>query len=515
LDGAGADAQDVTAATCKVVHANGQPVTPDELAKLDDPVAKRILRGGCPQTLNGMFDALAKSPDCKQGSFSSHLVSEHSVLTGKPDVYRGVVSQDCSGGTDHDLFLSVFGIDPTAADLPQDGTELIGRATSGVFDFYVHENATWKFMGTSADAVSGGYTCGEKGDCEPNAAQKARCWACHESGGLNMKEINSPWFGWDFAQAIPGGTDIYSKFKRLGKRADAVDMETRVENGNTAWDKTRVEVLKTVANPVQELLRPLFCTLTANIQFGIASQSPVSFWVAQPNNGFVPFKTLGFSPPGIFTVNTVDDNGATYNALLLANGQKITDAKGKQLVGPKGPVVDEGGASMFATKGDIDDRYLTALVDANVVDADFILDVLHVDFTRPIFSPTRFSLLSAAPNLSGADLTSARIRAGFVANLASAQGAGAELLASLNDQNDATAHLKDVEDFLNACKARTDKRALLSEVLEHNDDVKAALRAHRTQTPDGAQGIIEFAETLPIDNLKPSSHSFDKACTLK
>jgi hypothetical protein len=66
-----------------------------------------------------------------------------------------------------------------------------------------------------------------------------------------------------------------------------------------------------------------------------------------------------------------------------------------------------------------------------------------------------------------------------------------------------------------ACKARTDKRALLEDTLRHNDNVKAALKAHRANTPNGVQGIIEFSETLAVDNIAPNDAFLGPTCTLK
>ncbi len=517
------DDQNVTGA-CAVVTADGKPMAAQDLAKLDDPVATRILAGGCPQTLDAIFETLAKSPGCKSSSFSTHLISERAFDLGKADIYRGVVAQDCTGGTGHDLFVSVFGIDPAAAQLPQQGTELIGKTTSGVFDFYVHENNTWKFMGSSADAVSSGYTCSAKGDCEPNAAKKARCWACHEGGGLNMKEIKSPWSGWDTVNGppaggpnvkgtVPGGDQVFKKFgKQLGNRADASDLETRIEAGNTEWDKNRVEVLKALPNAVEELLRPLFCTLTSNLQTGGGNLVANEVFIDQVDNGFVGFKTIGFRP-STFGVNI--DDGTIYQTLIAANGQKIVDRNGQQLTGLKGPLLDTSGGFMFVTKGDVDHRFITALVAANIIDEDFAFDVIDIDFTRPVFSSRRCALLAAAPKLTRANITPKAIRAGFIANLASAGGAAPQLLANLANTNDAAAHQKDVADFFAGCDRRTDKRALMADVIQFNDGVKAALKAHRIQTPDGVQGIIEFSETLPIDKLSPNGKSFDGTCAFK
>src|SRR5262249_46523226 len=116
------------------------------------------------------------------------------------------------------------------------------------------------------------------GDCLPVAAEDARCWACHESGGLNMKEINSPWFSWgvdtkihssDGATGGAGGDPTKQgpmvRFaNQLGTEEGGASMEGRTEQGNTMWNKKRVELLE--QQGVIEVVRPLFCTLTINLQ---------------------------------------------------------------------------------------------------------------------------------------------------------------------------------------------------------------------------------------------------------
>src|SRR5262245_57979469 len=187
----------ISAGSCSILNAKtGKPATADELSKLNDPIAARVLAGGCPQRLDGIVDSLKKAKDCTSPKVTTRVVSDRALLLDAPDSYRGVLSEDCQNQSDHELFVSIFGINPAAGGLPQDGIEVIGHdKTNGGFNFYVNEGG-WKFMGSSADAIAQGYECGPNGDCLPKAAGDARCWACHESGGINMKELNSPWHSW-------------------------------------------------------------------------------------------------------------------------------------------------------------------------------------------------------------------------------------------------------------------------------------------------------------------------------
>src|SRR5262249_17182567 len=111
VDGTG-DEQDVTSA-CQVFSVrDGKALSAKELDTLGDPVAKRILQGAgaCPQSLDGILKRASESKDCKNGQITTRVVSERAVLRGEADTYRGVWNQSCGGGTDHDLFVSIFGI---------------------------------------------------------------------------------------------------------------------------------------------------------------------------------------------------------------------------------------------------------------------------------------------------------------------------------------------------------------------------------------------------------------------
>jgi hypothetical protein len=75
-----------------------------------------------------------------------------------------------------------------------------------------------------------------------------------------------------------------------------------------------------------------------------------------------------------------------------------------------------------------------------------------------------------------------------------------------------------VNKFFAACndRATKDKAGLVADILEYNAHLKFAAKAHRINTPDGPQGIIEFPETFPVDKLKDADKAFDpKDCVLK
>jgi hypothetical protein len=206
-----------------------------------------------------------------------------------------------------------------------------------------------------------------------------------------------------------------------------------------------------------------------------------------------------------------------YTALVRANHQRVVDGVGRQLVGPHGPVIDSVKPFTYPAFGDADRSFIDELLAQHVIDEDFLADVLSVDFTRPILSPTRCALVEVAPKLAPADMTPDRIRDGFKASLqdSSLPGAAA-LLAHLSDSHDGPAHEKVVADFFAACKARP-RKELMADVLRYNAHLKTAAKNHRTTVPGGGrQGFIEFSETLAVDDVPDTTASFDPTtCTLR
>jgi hypothetical protein len=350
-------------------------------------------------------------------------------------------------------------------------------------------------MGSSKNAVADGYDCSPNGDCEPRAAQKARCWACHESGGLNMKELVTPWNSWDLNNNI-SGDKVFAKFPSILQRTSGAELEGRIENGNTEWDAKRIEALK--AQGVAEVLRPLFCTLTVNIQSA----------GARGNVSFIP---PDFFSEGFNVLSGVGIDNATYQQAITANGQRFVDRSGKRV----GTANESPNGFLYVAKGDVDRRYLQALQTAKIIDEEFVGDVMHVDFTRPIFSPTRCGLADLAPTLAPAEMTAQKIHDEFVTKLRDASAPGAAQLLKNLSATDLADHKQDIASFAAVC-AKRDKRQLVNDILQYNAHLKFAAKNHRTNTPNGAQGIIEFSETFPVDNLKDTTLAFDPAtCTLK
>src|SRR6185369_11814277 len=121
---------------------------------------------------------------------------------------------------------------------------------------------------------------------------------------------------------------------------------------------------------------------------------------------------------------------------------------------PEKPVPsDADHAWLTPVKANSDMILIEALVDMGVVDNEFVADVLAVDFTDPLFSPSRCRLLRLVPG-GGPDFL-----ARFETSLkASPDPAAKQLLDNLTDpKRDAKFHRRQAADYLEACQKRAAK----------------------------------------------------------
>jgi len=502
-------ASGIATAACAIKNAKtGQPMTPAELAKLEDPVAQKLLEGGaCATTFRAAMTKLqaTDTTNCKREPVTTRFVSEDAQVTGKPGRYRAVVQRTCESRNDEDMSFSISGL--TAGGPLPDNFEAIGRdRRSGVFNYYAAERGSWTFFGSSLDYVTSGYDCDANGACTPKAAATQRCAGCHVGGGLVMKELEAPWLHWESGFATTPGVDQILANEAheglLGARRDGANLERAVQDGNSGfYNLSRLNALKNTG--LKEVLRPLFCTLDINLHSSSGSSAPPA---TIPRRLFLaralqPF-TTDVAPP-------IPVDAADYNALL---GELDAVVGGLPVSG--GPVRDTKFAFTYPVPGALTENYVQELLTRQVVDRDFVMDVLAIDFTRPIFSKMRCDLVELAPNLGAAEMTPPRVRDAFRAAIGASTLPGAQALkASLADTADTKTHEAKAGAFLRACAARP-KREMLRDAMRFAAIQKNHARAIRASS---GQGIIEFEATMSTErNVAEDDLAFDpETCVLK
>ncbi len=560
------DEQNITAA-CQVLDVStGKTITAAKLATLRDPVAQFVIgSGACPKSFQEIQKKVDERKTCRRAA--TRLVTNRSQLLDVGDDYRAVVSRSCDRDPtsmpfeadallDFTLLMSVFGIRAADVDgeLPGD-LELIGMQSTkkasageieGVFNFYAREGGQWKFFGSGESFVNGGYDCNPDGACIPKLAASARCSACHVGGGLIMKELHSPWNNWEVgpkfegARMTPGAEALFDKHgDLLGGAGEAKGLEALVESGNAAWLKRRVQAVLESGSPnaVAELLRPLFCTIDINLETagrGVLFDQALS-------NVEVPFDGLDFQTPATANHQLIMDGRNAACARAIATSSFDNATRLLRATPPCTPLQKDGtdlvntfAGSDVPSRSQLDSDYVRALTCDNgaggtvagcvpLIDKELAMDVRAVDMSRPIFSKNRCDLLRFVPKLSASAIHPKAINDGLLAALAGQTGAAAELRNNLDDHT-LDRNRKRADAFARACQTRSakDPLGLARDLVLYFSHLRQATRRVRkaaaTPTPQLQQpgtGIIEFPETLPIDDVKEDGLAFDPATCLR
>ncbi len=548
----------------------------------NDPVLQNILLQSCPGTYREVMDKLGGAvpkvagvdhPELKRAKACDsdttvRLISERSTQLNRPDDSRALVSRTC------DKQQIFFLLDPVKTqniaaackdkasaackEILPDNVEVIGEDTSsGVFTYYAREGTDerskgtgniWKFYGTSEDFVTNGYDCdGDKfnGACQPLIARDpsagglkdgvtqsgTRCASCHPGGGLVQKELNSPWMSWMEPEGSKQFTSTFSEY--VGRLSDGDIFESTTGNSGlnkSVWTPTRLKLLKaksTADKSAVELLRPLFCTIDINLQTANGSS------MSSVRNDFLldpiwqEFSSVSIDSAKYFTKAS---GGVPASGLLVSNNQIIGDATDNDFK----ELRDSSDAFVYPERSKLDQDYVNLLISSGTVTEEFVKDVLAVDFTRPIFSPIRCGLLAAANGIT--DLTPAGINAGVAAAVAAGGKAaalkGAADLAGFLGAADKDAHAAAAKAYVQACGAQASKGTFLPEALEYASYIRRSARLLRVQlkvekgddNAEGDFGIIDFSETLPVDDFERKALAagnaadrpfFNKDCVLQ
>jgi hypothetical protein len=309
-----------------------------------------------------------------------------------------------------------------------------------------------------------------------------------------QKELNSPWTNW---MQDPNGF-VGKHADMLGRFQDGDSFEGTTQNLNAKWAKKRAEILS--KKSVKDMLRPLFCTMDINLQAGRSSARAdlmIDLLFASPGQFFSTVDSFG----GIGSTTIGKLQPENYKAAIEKLGQKIdADFGGKTFNDTPDPF-------MYPERSNLDHQYVAALKNGNLVSEDLIRDILFVDFTRPIFSPTRCSLVDLADGITDAS----KAKDAFIAKI-EAKGTGAtaaekEFLASLEAPSPASGgrHQAEVDAYLETCRERatSDNAGFTTDVVTYASHLRqvSKLLKVKLRTEEFELGIIDFDETLPKDSL--------------
>lgn len=489
----------------------------------------------CPVDMPGIMAKLEKVDTKNCNGISTRVVSENAARLGatKAD-YRAVTSRDCDGRGDFGLLFSSFGFSGAASakgsgsHISEDGhpgeVEVIAfDDVDGVFNYYKEVGGQMTFFGSSIDFVAAG-------PGGPGLTSTRGCANCHSPGGLNMKELESPWTHWSQEDDIKGSDTLVEKRAAyMGSLNSGADMQLSVtQPGNDKWNKSKAKFLSTITTAslqkartalkedtmtaaeksdikrrglskdltaTQLMLEPLFCTLQINLNnSGGGSQIP-SMLFATTRSGMSGISGKSFSK-------------AELDAGLAAINSSVDGVSGRELTTP----------FMVLERSHEEESYLNELVALKVLDQQLISDVLMVDFTRPVLSDDRCGLLSFVPDLAPADRKMAKIRDAIIKELEKqtpvAGSPAAQLLSHLKASK--SSKPKDHDATLTAFGAKCEARTAATMV---RDGLK--LRSLQRQIVFGGDGkadtasgaglhpysVFEFEGTMPSDDVSITTNA--------
>jgi hypothetical protein len=447
----------------------------------DDLVAKMLLRStdGCPLTFREVVGKLHKA-GCGKGAMLADVVSERSTLIGKPEGGRVVLFPRCntestfSSGSEEDAELVLAPLQSVRTEGPVgDAVEMIAHdKTAGVFNFYAVEGRKWRFFGDSRSMLKG-----------PGKGEQRRCASCHASGGLVMKELESPWMNWDSTNGgrAPGIDDVRAN---LAKNLDLPEiksfsnpfsrffaLEQTVTRANEAWNAVRVDHL-VKSGTLAQLLEPVFCDKELNL-----------------GNGEMPL---------------VDEQTSVRLELPRESLAKVDAAAKTAVKDRQGNVLaqDTVRAGFHAEHARTDLQYAELLIERKLVTQKLVTAIRRVDPTRSVLSDERCSLVASVPSV---DLESTNVSEKVDAAFAQALAGKANRSAP---ENELLRNLQETED---AARARSDKFFdQCAERLKNEPDALAldfetVMSAHRNRIRK--HPIAEAPELLPFDSLGGSERT--------
>ncbi len=489
----------------------------------------------CPVDMPGIMAKLDKvdAKDCN--GVTSRVVSENAARLGatKAD-YRAVTSRDCAGRGDFGLLFSSFGFSGAAgakgtgshiteAGHPGEVEVIAFDDVDGVFNYYKEIGGQMKFFGSSIDFVAAG-------PGGPGLTNTRGCANCHPGGGLNMKELESPWTHWSLEDDIKGAdTLVNARTAYMGTLESGANMQLSVtQPGNDKWNKAKAKFLSTITTDAlkraktalkddnmssaqksdikrrglkrdltatQQMLEPLFCTMQVNLNDSGGSSSIPSMLFSTTRSG------IGGISGKSFTKTELD-------AALLAINSSVDGVTGRELTTP----------FMVLERSHEDESYLNELVTAKVIDQQLISDVLMVDFTRPVLSDDRCGLLSFVPDLAPADRKATKIRDAIIAELQKNEPAAgspaAQLLAHLKASKSGTPkdHDATMAAYGTKCEAR-DSKSMVRDALKLRSLQRGIVFAADGKADDSSgsgvhpYSVFEFEGTMPTDDVRIVSNA--------
>jgi hypothetical protein len=341
-----------------------------------------------------------------------------------------------------------------------------------------------------------------------------RCSGCHTLGGPIMKELEAPHNDW-WTQArllnlgpyrLQAGSTATNPAHVAARLFDETKEATDAANLSAQVKKGMDRLLAARANQggggqsLQQQLRSLFTTMEINL---VSDRLPLQ--ERERQNGVVEI------PQAFFVDSRLVGSREAIPVPLARYKEALTQVGSRFAPGETPGLVETHHAFLVPARSYMDNQVIDTLMQQGILDEELVADVLAVDFTTPVFSPARASLMRFVPDKAK---DAAELRDQLLAALKAAppdDRAAQELLTNLTDPTrTAAAHQQAATAYLAACvQAAASLEAVvdwLRVAAQHRHELDTAETASH---PTGG-GITEpgFRVIFPVYAQDPEAGKF-------
>jgi hypothetical protein len=377
--------------------------------------------------------------------------------------------------------------------------------TKQVYNFWEVIGSQWFYRGDSHDVLAdvAQLNIGARNPHFPTPP-RLRCSGCHTLGAPIMKELEPPYNDWWTTDRrlqlapfiLQPGTNAMEPAHVAGslfrEAVDASDLSQQVQRGIDRLVAARAQARES-GPTVKQQLRSLFGTMEVNLvsdsgPFGDPARTAVEI----PQDFFVDARLVGDRQP-------VQVRMALYREALQQVGSRFAPDETPGLL-------ESHHAFVVPARSYIDNRVIDTLITQGVLDNELVADVLAIDFTTPVYSRARASLIAYAPE-QARDATDLRTQ--LVAALQQApeqDQAARQLLANLTDPaRTAEAHRQAARAYLDACTRAASEFDTIVDWLTLASQRRRELEVAETaRHPDGNIKEAGFRVIFPVDRLHPT-----------